>query len=70
MVFHGGGGFDYNTLYNFPIWLRNFTFRSLEEHFEKDRKAYEKAQGKQKLGDDTPRGPNIKTPSYTTKVRK
>ena len=70
MVFHGGGGYDFNTLYTFPIWLRNFTFRSFEEHFEKDRKAHEKAQGKQKLEDTAPKGPNIKAPSYTTKARK
>lgn len=35
IVFHGGGGYDYWTVYNMPIWLRNYTFRSLQEYFKK-----------------------------------
>ena len=32
MVFHGQGGYDYNTIYNMPIWLRNFTFNKIKAH--------------------------------------
>jgi len=39
IVFHGQGGYDWNTVYNMPIWLRNFTFKKLEEHYEKQTKA-------------------------------
>ena len=35
IVFHGNGGYDWHTLYNMPIWLRNFTFKKIEEHFTK-----------------------------------
>lgn len=35
IVFNGGGGYDWATVYNMPIWLRRFTFRKLKEHFEK-----------------------------------
>ena len=31
IVFHGKGGYDFHTVYNMPIWLRNFTFKKLEE---------------------------------------
>ena len=46
IVFHGNGGFDYYTIYNMPIWLRKFTFNQIQEHFKKEKEAYEKAKGK------------------------
>ena len=35
IVFHGQGGYDWHTVYNMPIWLRNFTYKKLEEHYKK-----------------------------------
>jgi len=35
IVFHGGGGYDWHTVYEMPVWLRTFTFNSLKEHFDK-----------------------------------
>jgi len=35
IVFHGQGGYDWETVYNMPIWLRKFTFHKLKEHYEK-----------------------------------
>ena len=34
IVFHGGGGYDWHTVYDMPIWLRNFTFKKIQEHFQ------------------------------------
>ena len=42
IVFHGNGGYDWHTVYNMPIWLRNFTFKKIQDHFEAKNKA---AQG-------------------------
>jgi len=39
IVFHGQGGYDWDTVYNMPIWLRKFTFKKLEEYFEKQNEA-------------------------------
>jgi hypothetical protein len=39
IVFHGNGGYDWHTLYNMPIWLRNFTFRKIEEYYNKQNEA-------------------------------
>ena len=44
MVFHGQGGYDYNTIYNMPIWLRNFTFNKIKEHYENQNKEQKKAE--------------------------
>ena len=35
IVFHSNGGYDWHTIYNMPIWLRNFTFNKLHEHYNK-----------------------------------
>ena len=34
IVFHGNGGYDWNTIYNMPIWLRNFTYQQLLDYYE------------------------------------
>jgi hypothetical protein len=35
IVFHGNGGYDWNTVYNMPIYLRRFTFNKIQEYFNK-----------------------------------
>ena len=42
IVFHGNGGYDWHTLYNMPIWLRNFTFKKIEEYYKKEQEANNK----------------------------
>ena len=34
IVFHSNGGYDWHTVYNMPIWLRNFTFHEMKSHFD------------------------------------
>jgi len=34
MVFHGQGGYDWETIYNMPIWLRKFVFHKMKEYYE------------------------------------
>jgi len=33
IVFHGQGGYDWETVYNMPIWLRKFTFHKMQEYY-------------------------------------
>ncbi len=35
IVFHGKGGYTWDTVYNMPIWLRRYTYKLLEEHYSK-----------------------------------
>jgi len=44
MVFHGQGGYDYYTIYNMPIWLRNFTFNKIKEFYENQNQEQKKAE--------------------------
>lgn len=38
IVFHGKGGYDWETVYNMPIWLRKFTFNRVKEFYESQNK--------------------------------
>ncbi len=66
IVFHGKGGFDYDTVYNMPIWLRNFTFRKMNDYYEEEAKQYKKSMPNKSV----PKGPAIRQPNYSTKARK
>ena len=48
IVFHGQGGYDWETVYNMPIWLRKFTFAKLREYYDKQNQ-----QNNEDLGSQT-----------------
>ena len=35
LVYHGGGGFDYESVYNMPIWLRQYNIKKIIDYNEK-----------------------------------
>ncbi len=41
IVFHGKGGYDWDTIYNMPIWLRRFTFSEIQQYYEEEKSSYE-----------------------------
>ena len=48
IVFHGKGGYDWDTVYNMPVWLRLFTFNKMKEFYDKENEENEKAQNQMK----------------------
>ena len=80
IVFHGNGGYDYYTIYNLPIWLRNYTFNEIKKYFQERQKAEEKASKSQNstsanIGDPIPDHmkkafQQSKNSSYTTRKSK
>lgn len=68
IVFHGKGGYDHDTVYAMPVWLRNFTFQKMNEYYEKEQEAMDKAKSKTP-SKSAPRGPSVRKPSYSTKAR-
>jgi hypothetical protein len=46
IVFHGKGGYDWDTIYNMPRWLRQFTFNKINGFYKKENEEYEKASSK------------------------
>ena len=33
-MFYGKGGYDFEVVYNMPIWLRKFTFKQISDYYE------------------------------------
>jgi hypothetical protein len=46
IVFHGNGGYDWDTIYNMPRWLRLFTFSKIKEYYEQEKQAIESSSKK------------------------
>ena len=42
IVYQGNGGYNWETVYNMPIWLRKFTFKKIQEYFDKQNEEIEK----------------------------
>ena len=36
IVYFGRGGYDYLTVYNMPIWLRNITFKFIQDSINQE----------------------------------
>lgn len=35
IVFHGQGGYTWESIYNMPIWLRKYTYKQIKDHYNK-----------------------------------
>jgi len=53
-----------------PVWLRQFTFRKINDFYEKEAEAAKKASGKSTLKGSAPKGPAIRSADYTAKAQK
>ena len=43
ICFHGQGGYQWETIYNMPTWLRKFTFKKIQD-FHSEQNAQMKSQ--------------------------
>lgn len=64
IVFNGNGGYSFETVYEFPIWLRKFIHRTLIEHYDKQNNQQQQQSGN---GPILQNG-QIKAPDYSTKA--
>jgi len=66
IVFHGKGGYDYDTVYNMPIWLRKFTYVELKKYYDAESEANSKAsKGKNQTNLVNPDG-TVNTPAFVS----
>ena len=71
IVFHGNGGYDWHTVYNMPIWLRNLTFTLINNHFEaKNNTNAEDTWVKGEAVNAAKERKKISPPTYVTKASK
>lgn len=47
-MFHGKGGYDYQSVYNMPIWLRKYTFSEIEKFYKEEKVAHDNALNQNK----------------------
>ena len=66
ICFHGKGGYSFETIYEFPIWLRRYVHRTMLEWYDNENKQNEKASGQSSLLQNGV----VKAPDYSTKARK
>jgi hypothetical protein len=67
IVFHGKGGYDWDTIYNMPIWLRRFTFSKIQDFYTEEKNALENKVGDGKKTVINPDG-TIKAPELLQKA--
>ena len=69
IVFYGKGGYDFDTVYNLPIWLRNFIHFEIIEAYKAKAKQLEDSGSKtvSKEGTITAGPKNGKNSTYTIK---
>jgi hypothetical protein len=79
MVFYGKGGYDWNTIFNMPIWLRRFVFSKIMEHYESEKSQSNTNSVKKSVDAMKSAGftkeqlenrKSNRTPSYVTKASK
>ena len=62
IVFNGNGGYSFETVYEFPIWLRKYIHRTMVEHYQKQN------QQQQSGNTSVLQNGRIKAPDYSTKA--
>jgi len=71
IVFHGKGGYDYNTIYNMPIWLREYTFHKLKDFYNQENKnPNEDSWVQGNVKEEASKNKQIQVPTYITKASK
>lgn len=70
IVFYGKGGYDFDTVYNMPIWLRTFVYNNIHKHYEEESRQVEKAnKGKGSKSLEAPKMPQVRKPDVSVKTR-
>jgi hypothetical protein len=67
IVFHGKGGYDYETIYNMPVWLRNTTHNFIANSYEQEAKMQKEASkgsSTQQIDFSNPNQAKVNLPSH------
>lgn len=71
IVFYGKGGYNWETVYHLPLWLRRFIYSEINKHYRREADAINKANsgGSQELSKSS-KAPAVRKPDVTVKPRK
>ena len=71
IIFHGQGGYDYNTVYNMPIWLRVYTFNKLKDWYNQtNSNKNEESWTQGTVKEEASKNKKVQIPTYVTKASK
>ena len=71
IVFHGKGGYSWETIYNMPIWLRKFTFNKVKEWYDQSKSnKNENSWLSGEAKENAAKNKKVKPPTYVTKASK
>jgi hypothetical protein len=72
ILFYGQGGYDYETIYNMPLWLRRFTYHKIHEHYEKKNEKTDNVDQsiKNMKAAGSVANNKVQVPTYVTKASK
>ena len=70
IVFYGKGGYDWETAYNLPTWLRNYTHNKIFEHYKNENEAVKNANKPSDEKTVIDSDGNVKLPSFLKKAKK
>ncbi len=69
-MFHGQGGYDWDIVYNMPIWLRNLTFNLIVNYHEPKKNEAESTWIEGEAVKEAAKNKKVKYPIYNTGVSK
>ena len=69
LVYHGGGGFKHEEVYNMPTWMRKFHLKKIQQFLEEKYEKEKEEVNKHKSPSKYIMGPNI-SPSSTYNFKK
>jgi hypothetical protein len=72
ILFYGQGGYDYETIYNMPLWLRRFTYNKIHEYYEKKNEKTDNVDQsiKNMKAAGSVANNKVQVPTYVTKASK
>ena len=70
IVFYGKGGYDWETVYNLPIWLRRFVYSEINKHYREEKAAIDGASKKGSQTISSGEKKTVRKPDFVVKPRK
>ncbi len=67
-MYHGGGGFKHEEVYNMPTWMRKFHIKKIQQYLDNQEEQRKKQMSMSQSNSKQVMGPNIKpTSTYNFK---
>ena len=70
LIYHGRGGFPYDTVYNMPIVYRRYHIQKIQDYLDKKAEAEKESMKKSSSSSSKPLArPNVPQADFTSKIK-